>query len=513
MKKNIVSNLFAVAIVIRTSSGQLVIAAERGAAERGAAEHADDGTRQTTQPIHIRKDLIRFKNLTQSHTVIVGGNTFRQIGALPGRDTIVLTRSGRGLRPSGRTVFHSDVSTVLKYVDAHPERLFYVIGGGEIYSLFSEYISKWYITEAVTNKKLVQPVVTIDLSDDFKLVGYSETTLDEGSGPRTPNRRFDEGSGAKYTFLEYRREPPCRLARHDTERGYLSLVESVITQGTLKSDRTNVGTMSKFGALLEFDIGFTVPLLTTKRVAWKSCIEELLWFLRGDTDAKVLQRKGVKIWDGNSSREFLNSRGLWHYPDGVIGPGYGWSWRHFGADYNPDYADSSKAKYDCGIDQIDDVIKEIISNPNSRRLYVSAWNPMNTSECALPPCHVSFQFNVRETDTRGLPGYLDIKFDMRSNDLFCGLPFNLFSYAVLCYIIAMKTGLRPGKLVYTCGDAHVYKSHIEQIHTQLTRAPRPFPALRINKCVATQRWEDISIDSFELVGYFPHSVIKGAMAV
>jgi thymidylate synthase len=234
--------------------------------------------------------------------------------------------------------------------------------------------------------------------------------------------------------------------------------------------------------------------------------------MKGDTDAKLLQRNGVKIWDGNTSREFLDNRGLQHYPEGVLGAGYGFQWRFFGAKYCYAFADTSKIDTSKvgGFDQLDYVINELKNNPLGRRALMCYWNPPDFDKTALQPCHYSCQFYV---DYKNNEPRLDCHFTMRSTDVFLGLPFNIFSYTVLTYIIALKCDMKPGKLVYTGGDVHIYKNHIEQVKEQLSRELRPLPRLIINKDIKDMDFADISVSDFDIVGYFPHPPIKAPMAV
>ena len=380
----------------------------------------------------------------------------------------------------------------------------FVIGGNQIYNLFlnnsKDYLipSKVYLTEVYDYKpeKSLEPDVFMDnLRQNYKLISYSE-------------KKRDNSSDLSFRFLEYRNFPGYK----SEENKYLDLAKYVIENGNVRPDRTGVGTTSIFGNQLHFDISECVPLLTTKRVPWKHCIEELLWFMRGDTDAKILQNKGVKIWDGNTSREFLDSRGLYHYEPGILGAGYGWQWRFFGGKYSQAFAntkdlDTSKIG---GFDQLEYVIDLLKTDPFSRRIMMCYWNPPDFEKTALLPCHYSVQFYVEERDNQK---YLCCLFNMRSNDFLLGNPFNIFSYAVLTYIISMKCDMKPGKLIYSGGDIHIYNNHIEQINEQLSRDPRPLPKLKLNPDVKTKRIQDISIDDFEVIGYFPHPFIKAPMAV
>ncbi|NBO99367.1 MAG: thymidylate synthase [Proteobacteria bacterium] len=378
----------------------------------------------------------------------------------------------------------------------------WVIGGGEIYRKFLQSADlkpqKVYLTEIIDYKPAAghEPDAFMDALDwSYKLIGHSD-------------KKYDAGTKQSYRFLRY----ATSGANYTDEKRYLDLCEQILKQGNERVDRTGVGTISSFGHQLKFDISETVPLLTTKRVPWKHVIEELLWFMRGDTDAKILQRKGVKIWDGNTSREFLDARGLTNYEEGVLGAGYGWQWRFFGAKYSQAFADTSQIEYGAvgGVDQLNYVLRTLHDDPYSRRILMSYWNPPDFDKTALLPCHYSVQFYVED---RGEQRYLDCHFTMRSNDLLLGHPFNIFSYTVMTYILAVKLGMKPGRLVYTGGDVHIYKNHLEQMETQLSRVPRPFPKLYVNPDVKYKDWHQISIDDFDIIGYFPHPPIRAPMAV
>ena len=266
-------------------------------------------------------------------------------------------------------------------------------------------------------------------------------------------------------------------------------------------DRTGVGTMSLFGERMRFDISETFPVLTTKRVAWKTVIKELLWMLKGQTDNKILQDDGVHIWDGNSSKEYLQSVGL-DYEQGDLGEVYGFQWRHWGAEYKT-CKDDYKGK---GIDQIQVLIKNLKENPHSRRHILTGWNVGRLQNMALPPCHMTCQFYVnKDLNT------LNCQLYQRSGDMFLGVPFNIMSYSLLTYILADITGYKPGEFIHIIGDAHIYKNHINQVEEQLKRHPLAFPKLNITRKL--NNVDDLTIDDFELVGYSSHGIISGKMAV
>ncbi len=261
---------------------------------------------------------------------------------------------------------------------------------------------------------------------------------------------------------------------------YLDLLQHVLDNGTIKHDRTGTGTKSIFGYQLRCDLSKGFPLLTTKKVHLKSIIYELLWFLKGDTNVKYLQEHGVRIWNE------------WADENGDLGPVYGHQWRSW-PDYNGGH-----------IDQISQVIDQIKNTPDSRRIMVSAWNVADVPTMKLPPCHSLFQFYVAD-------GKLSLQLYQRSADLFLGVPFNIASYALLCMMIAHVTGLEPGEFIHTFGDAHIYLNHMDQVHEQLSREPRPLPRMILNPDVKSIF--DYDYDDFTLEGYDPWPLIKGVVSV
>lgn len=302
------------------------------------------------------------------------------------------------------------------------------------------------------------------------------------------------------------------MTKISDEVKYLQLLQKILDNGEERDDRTGTGTLSIFAEQIRFDISKSVPLLTTKKMGWKTIIEELLWFLRGDTNANHLKEKGIGIWDGNTSRAFLDSRGLTDYPEGDIGAGYGFQWRHFGAEYKTCNFDYNSSISNRGFDQIQYILNELRTNPTSRRIYMSAWNPAALDKMALPPCHVSVQFYVNIDKDSG-EKHLSCHMYQRSVDMFLGFPFNIFSYTVLTYILAKKTGMKPKELIISTGDTHIYRDHIEQVKTQLLRKPHQFPALYLNDSIIDKDFTDITIDDFQLANYVFHPPIKAPMAV
>ncbi len=279
-------------------------------------------------------------------------------------------------------------------------------------------------------------------------------------------------------------------------KAYLELLQHVLERGRDREDRTGTGTRSVFGWQMRFDLREGFPLVTTKKIHVKSVIHELLWFLRGETHVQSLQRDGVRIWNEWATEEQTAKFGR---PEGELGPVYGHQWRNFGATRKPDgtYADD-------GVDQIAHVARELRSNPSSRRLIVTGWNPKEADQVALPPCHTLFQLYVQG-------GELSCQLYQRSGDIFLGVPFNIASYALLTMMLAHVSGLRPGEFIHTLGDAHLYKNHFEQARTQLERAPKPLPQMKLDPSV-----NDIfsfAYEHFTLEGYDPHPHIAAPVAV
>ena len=285
------------------------------------------------------------------------------------------------------------------------------------------------------------------------------------------------------------------------ESQYINLIKHILENGISKDDRTGVGTLSIFSYNMTFNLRESFPLLTTKKVYWKGVVEELLWFISGSTDSNKLKEKGVKIWEGNSSREFLDRRGLTHYDQGDIGAGYGFQWRHFGAKYTNMY-DSYEGQ---GVDQLKDVIYKIKNTPDDRRIIMSAWNPTDLDKMALPPCHIFVQFWV-DTNKKELHSQMY----QRSCDVGLGVPFNIASYALLTCIIAKLCNLTPGDFHYCMGDTHIYKNHIDAMKLQITREPYDFPKIKIKDITDI---DNIKFDDIELIDYKYYENIKMNMAV
>ncbi len=290
---------------------------------------------------------------------------------------------------------------------------------------------------------------------------------------------------------------------------YLDLLEHILDKGELKTDRTGTGTKSTFGYQMRFDLNEGFPLLTTKKVHLKSVIQELLWFIKGDTNIKYLVDNGVRIWNewpyqifkksddynNETMKEFvlkIKNDDAFAKKHGELGPVYGKQWRHF------------EGPNGLFVDQLQEVIEMIKTNPSSRRLIVNSWNPPLIPEMALPPCHMMFHFYVNNNK-------LSCQLYQRSADTFLGIPFNIPSYALLTMMIAQVCNLELGDFVHTLGDAHIYNDHLEQVDLQLTRNPKPLPNMILNKEI--KNIEDFKYEDFTLEGYNPHPLIKGKVSV
>ncbi|XP_010066132.2 bifunctional dihydrofolate reductase-thymidylate synthase [Eucalyptus grandis] len=485
-------------------------------------------------PWRLPSDLKYFKSITltaidpaKKNAVIMGRKTWESIPAehrpLPGRLNVVLTRSGSfDIATAENVIICGSMSSALDLLASSPyclsiEKVF-VIGGGQIFreALNGPACDAIHITEIETPFECDTFMPTVDTSvfhpwySSFPVVEnnirYSFTTyvrvrcsavesLPETNGLILNGKRDSVKLEVKnFTFL-----PKMIFERHE-EYLYLRLVKDILSNGTPKDDRTGTGTISKFGCQVRFNLRKNFPLLTTKKVFWRGVVEELLWFISGSTNAKILQEKGIHIWDGNASRDYLDGLGLKDREEGDLGPVYGFQWRHFGARYSNMHADYTGQ----GFDQLLDVIYKIKNNPDDRRIILSAWNPSDLKLMALPPCHMFAQFYVANKE-------LSCQMYQRSADMGLGVPFNIASYALLTCMIAHVCDLSPGDFVHVIGDAHVYRTHVRPLQEQLQKAPKPFPILKINP-------ERKDIDSFvaadfKLSGYDPHDKIEMKMAV
>lgn len=474
-------------------------------------------------PWNLSSELKHFSRLTTStrssrkrNAVLMGRRTWESLPhrakPLSNRLNLVLSSS---ISPSSlpeSVMLRSSLEDALRLLAQPPysddiEHVL-VIGGGEVYShaLQSPLCDVVHLTEVHTDAECDTFMPSLSHDNTFRLYATSGPQTDRSSKLRytiLAYIRHDDGcdtSNGSPTFRNIPTLPAGCQAKH-AEHDYLQTVRDVLEDGEEKPDRTGTGTLSLFGVRMRFDLRRSFPLLTTKRTFWRGIAEELLWFISGSTDAHKLRDRGIKIWDGNGSREYLDSVGLTEREEGDLGPIYGFQWRHFGADYK-----GRDANYEgAGVDQLRTLIDGIRHDPHGRRHILSAWNPADMSKMALPPCHAFCQFYVNNSNELSCQMY------QRSCDLGLGVPFNIASYALLTYLIAQVTSLRPGELVHVMGDAHVYSNHVDALKKQLEREPRPFPTLAIN--AEKTDIDNITMDDLELKGYDPHPKLDMKMAV
>uniref|UniRef100_A0A7S3LMZ6 Bifunctional dihydrofolate reductase-thymidylate synthase n=2 Tax=Aplanochytrium stocchinoi TaxID=215587 RepID=A0A7S3LMZ6_9STRA len=475
-------------------------------------------------PWRLPGELKYFKDLTTrtqksdgsyQNAVVMGRKTWdsipKKFRPLPGRLNIVLSQSPEDLvRTECEIPQEVPVCTSLENalqrlkdpaLNCTVEKAF-IIGGSTLYhkALREGICDELYVTKVHGSFKCDTFFPLVDFS------AYQETTI-----PFAP-KEIQEENGIEYEFKCYVKRqnsnaicrpvaPSSTAAMRHEEYQYLDLIREVVESGNVKGDRTGTGTLSVFGRTMRYSLrDNTMPLLTTKRTFWRGIAEELLWFIKGDTSAKSLQEKNIHIWDGNGSRDYLDSIGLTDREEGDLGPVYGFQWRHFGAEYKTMHDDYTGQ----GVDQLKKLVNTLKTNPNDRRMIISAWNPAAFHLMALPPCHMFAQFYVAN-------GELSCQMYQRSADMGLGVPFNIASYSLLTHMLAQCTGLKPGEFVHVIGDCHVYSNHVEPLKEQLTREPRPFPKLKINTdCTDI---DGFKYEDFEIVGYKPHKTIKMQMAV
>jgi len=477
-------------------------------------------------PWYISEELKYFKNLTNSNIVIMGSKTFFsipfQFRPLQNRLNLVLTNNKELLKNNHTYTnlkffnFKTDNKTYLKIsnnddffklttiynlVNSNPvykNKEIFIIGGQKIYELFFELFEKTTYFELQFNKIYLTyldkdykcDTFFPKLSSDFKLINYSE-------------KHYNKDENVFFRYCIFQKDI---LSSVNIDKKYLDIANNILNNGNYRIDRTGTGIFSIFGTHTRYDISKYIPILTTKRVPFQTCVNELLWFLQGNTNNKNLKKKKIRIWDGNSSRDFLDNNGLSHLEEGDCGACYGFQWRHFGAEYkdcNTDYTGK-------GFDQVKYVLDLLKNDPFSRRIFLSAWNSNNLDKTCLPPCHVSIQFFVEEIE--GIK-YLSGHMYQRSADWFLGEPFNILSYAILVYLFATICDMKPKELIISTGDTHIYATHTKQMEEQLSRIPLSLPCLWVNPEVKNKEINDISIDDFDLIGYFSHPTIKGNMAV
>ena len=456
--------------------------------------------KDNTIPWFLSGELKYFKYITthtntsiEKNVVVMGRKTWESIPEknkpLDGRINIVLTKNSNYNVPEGVFTCGSleEVFPLIKNIYNSSKKNVFLIGGGTLYKecIQKGLYSKIYLTKIY--KTYECDVFFPEIPPELSIVSVSD---------------FCEEKGIYYRKFVYGTNN--NVWKNQEELQYISCLNTIIKTGHQNIDRTGVGTYSLFGLTFKYDISKTFPLLTTKRMWVRAIFEELKFYLSGKTDNKILNDKGITIWNGNTTREFLDKSGLNHYPTNDMGESYGFNFRHYGAEYNTCKEDY----YGKGFDQLSYVIDLIKNNPTSRRIIIDLWNGSTLHKAALPPCLCKYQFYVNTSENK-----LDLMIYLRSSDFFLANNWNVCTGAFLVYMICHLEGIKynPGVLTVVTGDTHIYMTHIKQVEENIKRVPRPYPMMKV-----LNRHSDImdfEFSDFELIGYEPYPNIKAKMAV
>jgi len=439
--------------------------------------------------IQSKQDLQYFYRITtgkypegDKNIVIMGYNTWLSIPSdkkpLKNRINIILTISHEDkINQSDTIKVFNSLQQAFHWSSENSNGKVFVIGGTTIFNEcckdeFFDDLDLLYVTRFNNDyqRNYNTHNFPLQLFHNKQLIQKSEVLNEVCQRPHLKDhlsmnkyiRNPEEINSIDFTFNIYQNKNNS----NQNELQYIELLNKILNKG-IETESRNSKVLSLFGEKMEFNLNEGFPLLTTKKMGYKTILRELLWFIRGSTSNKELQDKNVHIWDQNSTREFLDSRGL-SYEEGDLGPVYGFQWRHFGAEYESCYSDYS----DKGIDQLKNIIELIKNDPTSRRILLNSWNASDIDKMALPPCHVMCQFNVNLRDKT-----LNCQLYQRSGDMFLGVPFNIASYSFLTCILAKITGYKPGKLIHILGDTHIYENHINAVKEQIKRVPYQFPEL------------------------------------
>ena len=477
--------------------------------------------KDNTIPWHISEDLLTFKTKTtnvanseeQQGIVIMGRKTWDSIPIRfrPLRNRInyvVSNNSSSGFKGEieshENTYLINDLDNFLKTVSSNTNDNTWIIGGSKIYEhvLNTDLVTEIHVTEIYptdpsnTDCDVFFPAIDTTNFAISKVSSINETVCDATDDI------------IHYRYITYiRRSSSLSLVDlwSSNETQYLDTLREILSTGQETIDRTGVGTLSLFGKQFKYNLAEGLPVLTTKRVFLRAVFEELMLYLRGQTDNRILQEKGIHIWDGNTSREFLDSRNLEHYPEGDMGETYGFNFRHFGGEYSDCETSYGRGN---GFDQLEYVINEIKSNPHSRRIMINLWNPNTLHKAALPSCLCQYQFYVNVAKAT-----LNLQIYIRSSDFFLANNWNTCSGAFFVNMLCNLEGidLTPGELTVVTGDTHLYLNHLEGVRENLDRQPRPQPIVKIKEkkaSICDFKWEDL-----EIIGYLPRKNIKVEMAV
>ena len=455
------------------------------------------GNRKTGIPWLCKGDLNLFRKSTMNQIIVVGPNTLKTLPYLPNREIFCLFNNNRYSEPSSIGLKNSvryidkleDIKLYTNYVESLQDKNVYIAGGA------------WLYKKALVEFKDNLLVDEISLSVIEGIHEECDVYFD-----KSWLNGFSISSETDYTTFKH-----FILTRTDNtfEWQYLNLMERIINKGTKIASRNSI-TYRIFGENMHFDLTKSFPVLTTKRMFWKGVVEEFLFFIRGKTDTEPLEQKGIKIWQGNTRRDFLNNLGLHDYAEGVMGPLYPHQWRKYGSEYIIDPLTgkpNDDKMHGQGIDQLQEVINMIITDPYSRRILLTSYNPAQLKQCVLPPCHsLIIQFSVDPE------GFLDMIIFNRSQDVFLGVPFNIASSALLLTVVSKICGLIPRHMTMVMGDTHIYADHIEAVREQLKRIPYSGCQLQITQNITTiDEACQLNLDNFVLDGYRSHNTIKAPM--
>lgn len=424
-------------------------------------------------PWFIPEELKIFREKTIGNIVIIGKRTHDSIPNLKNRDIFIVSQDN----PLSSCI---DKAIILSQDTG---KKIWICGGKYVYETFMKNYS--HLLDEIHMSIIHCPNLVSDTFIDLKLLqGYLFDKELLVSHPKF-----------NHYVLKY------KIMEHDCDVQYINLLRDVYMDGNYRNTR-NSPVKSLFCKHLSFDMNLGFPLLTTKKMFWKGIIEEFIFFIKGETDTKILESKGINIWKGNTCRNFLDSKGFYNRPEGIMGPMYGYQWRFWGADYDEQTGKPSETFKTFGIDQLQNIIEEIKKSPTSRRLLITDYNPSQVNDGVLPPCHsIIIQFYVNGDK-------LDMFCYNRSSDLFLGLPFNIASSSLLLHLIAKMTDLQPNILHLSLGDCHIYESHFSAIEEQLTRIPWKLPTLTL-KNITTLK--ELSSNNFILENYNSHNHIKANM--
>ncbi len=456
-------------------------------------------------PWLLKSDLKHFKNVTSYSTnplkqnvVIMGRKTWESLPCKPlkNRINIVLSRTPRNFKGALNAISINNALEKLSTIENINMDNIFIIGGESLYyeTINMDLCEKLYITEVYG--KYECNVNFPKIPESYEITSVSKFKEEDGIQFRnlvyTNRNYFRERFNEKYIW------------KNVEEENYLTVLNELLKSGNENVDRTGIGTYSLFGKMFKYDLSDTFPLLTTRRQFMRGIFEEFMFYLSGKTDNKILQEKKVHVWDGNTSREFLDKSNLSHYPEGDLGETYGFNFRHYGAEYK-----TCDENYEGqGFDQLANIIDLIKNNPKSRRIIIDLWNCSTLHKAALPPCLCKYQFYVNTSDKK-----LDIMIYIRSSDYFLANNWNAATGALFVHLLCNVEGidLTPGTLTVVTGDTHLYTSHVEQAKENIQRKPRPFPKLIVKN--KKQNIEDFTYEDIELIGYKPYPSIKASMAV